>query len=256
MFLEQMISQCLWRASSWKNLAADRSCREQYSHTEWGTGVGIRNYNTCTVAQQALVKSLLPPWLQCCVCAKTQCLHSTDTAWPTETQNSTGFNLSHHFHCLFTVLSLCTHLLYVCPSWKMLVAAVTDWILKQKQNIMTVALDDNKILTWKILYLTWLISIQVFSAAGRFWSSDLNLDETEEIGAFIYSCVGIKGRKTNKQQNSSLPGWSCKQQNFMCIKRFPLHQESNIRHVLVVKEVGVWRRGQKDAIKTKWGAPG
>ncbi len=25
MFLEQMISQCLWRASSWKNLAADRS---------------------------------------------------------------------------------------------------------------------------------------------------------------------------------------------------------------------------------------
>lgn len=25
MFLEQMISQCLWRASSWKNLAEDRS---------------------------------------------------------------------------------------------------------------------------------------------------------------------------------------------------------------------------------------
>lgn len=29
-----------------------------------------------------------------------------------------------------------------------------------------------------MLYLTWLISIQVFSAAGRFWSSDLNLSGT------------------------------------------------------------------------------
>lgn len=36
-------------------------------------------------------------------------------------------------------------------------------------------------LTWKILYLTWLISMQVFSAAGLFWSSDLNLEETEGL---------------------------------------------------------------------------
>lgn len=86
MFLEQMISQCLWRASSWKNLAADRSYREQYSHTEWGTGLGIRNVNTHAVTPQALVKSFLPPLLQCCVCAGTRCLHSTNTASPTVTE--------------------------------------------------------------------------------------------------------------------------------------------------------------------------
>lgn len=93
MFLEQMISQCLWRASSWKNLAADRSYREQYSHTEWGTGLGIRNVNTHAVTPHALVKSFLPPLLQCCVCAGTRCLHSTNTASPTVTENSTGFRL-------------------------------------------------------------------------------------------------------------------------------------------------------------------
>lgn len=93
MFLEQMISQCLWRASSWKNLAADRSYREQYSHTEWSTGLGIRNVNTHAVTPQALVKSFLPPLLQCCVCAGTRCLHSTNTASPTVTENSTGFRL-------------------------------------------------------------------------------------------------------------------------------------------------------------------
>lgn len=32
-----------------------------------------------------------------------------------------------------------------------------------------------------MLYLTWLISMQVFSAAGRFWRSDLNLEERVEI---------------------------------------------------------------------------
>lgn len=51
---------------------------------------------------------------------------------------------------------------------------------------------------------------------------------------------------TNEQHNSSLPLWSCKQQNFMCIKWFPLHQESNIRHLLVVKEVGVWKEDEDD----------
>lgn len=40
-------------------------------------------------------------------------------------------------------------------------------------------------LTWKILYLTWLISMQVFSAAGLFWSSDLNLEETEGITCIL-----------------------------------------------------------------------
>lgn len=53
------------------------------------------------------------------------------------------------------------------------------------------------------------------------------------------------GGYINKQLHSS-PGWSCKQQNFMCIKRFPLHQESDVRHVLVVKEVGVWKKKKDD----------
>lgn len=43
-------------------------------------------------------------------------------------------------------------------------------------------------LTWKILYLTWLISMQVFSAAGLFCSRDLNLGETEGIVGIV---VGI-----------------------------------------------------------------
>lgn len=38
---------------------------------------------------------------------------------------------------------------------------------------------------------------------------------------------------------NTLPGRSCEQQNFVCIKWFPLHQESNVRHVLVVEEVWV-----------------
>lgn len=37
----------------------------------------------------------------------------------------------------------------------------------------------------------------------------------------------------------SLPGRSCKQQHLMCIKWFPLHQESDVRHLLVVQEVRV-----------------
>lgn len=32
--------------------------------------------------------------------------------------------------------------------------------------------------------------MQVFSAAGRFWSSDLNLDETEEI-LFIMFTIAV-----------------------------------------------------------------
>lgn len=36
-----------------------------------------------------------------------------------------------------------------------------------------------------------------------------------------------------------LPRRRREQQNFVCIKRLPLHQESNVRHVLVVEEVGV-----------------
>ena len=45
----------------------------------------------------------------------------------------------------------------------------------------------NLPLTWKMLYLTWLISMQVFSAAGRFWSKDLNLGETKKVIRIIYN---------------------------------------------------------------------
>jgi len=50
---------------------------------------------------------------------------------------------------------------------------------------LCVFLCDEEILTWKMLYLTWLISMQVFSAAGRFWRRDLNLEDTTGNVAFI-----------------------------------------------------------------------
>lgn len=76
--------------------------------------------------------------------------------------------------------------------------------------------------------------MQVFSAAGRFCSRDLNLEGTEGI-------VGHFKLQVEKQElkNKHKPGRRCKQQNFVCIKRFPLHQERDVRHLLVVQEVRV-----------------
>lgn len=72
------------------------------------------------------------------------------------------------------------HILQLCVVTLDIVTVVSGFVA-----VIGKAKDDkweqDEVLTWKILYLTWLISIQVFSAAGRFWSRDLNLDETEGI---------------------------------------------------------------------------
>lgn len=50
--------------------------------------------------------------------------------------------------------------------------------------------------------------------------------------------------------SGSTPGWRCKQQNLVCIKGFSLHQEGDIRHVLVVQEVGICEKEEKRSILT------
>lgn len=47
--------------------------------------------------------------------------------------------------------------------------------LEQLSSTVKTLYVNEKIQTWKMLYLTWLISMQVFSAAGLLESRDLNL---------------------------------------------------------------------------------
>lgn len=55
------------------------------------------------------------------------------------------------------------------------------------------------------------------------------------IHAWCWRCF------VNSELTSS-PGWSCEEQHFVCIKGFPLHQEGDIRHLLVVQEVGICKK--------------
>lgn len=39
--------------------------------------------------------------------------------------------------------------------------------------------------------------------------------------------------------NKALPGGSCEEQDFVGIKRFPLHQKGNVRHLFIVQKVRI-----------------
>lgn len=68
------------------------------------------------------------------------------------------------------------------------------------------------------------------------------LQQRLEPGRSRGNCGSFKAadRKTKiKNKHKWLPGRSCKQQNFVCIKGLPLHQEGDVRHLLVVQEVRV-----------------
>lgn len=65
------------------------------------------------------------------------------------------------------------------------------------------------------------------------------LEPESHEGATFYLAATLNAFQHFSARVPSLPGRSRKQQNFMCIKGFSLHQEGDIRHLFVVQEVGV-----------------
>ena len=50
-----------------------------------------------------------------------------------------------------------------------------------------------------------------------------------------------------------VPAGSCEEQDFVGVKRFPLHQEGHIRHLFIVQEVRIWKvKKQENVISFFW----